>query len=240
MGYQWTAQLSFEAVDWATDADEWMHWVAVCLAEQEAGVHHSGVRIDDTTRPFTELSADRSDGTPSSTYLLLLGTPSGVLVSFGGREGELDDQVASAWTAAVACATSRLGHESQTFEWTAIIGPRGGGRFALADVTRIGPFELIPGGRPLTMVESGSIMPSLHSRTPSLSWPALVRGSHEGYSWPDTSKRVHATSGASVLCSHSTANSTRGPFWNPGPHSHGRASDSRSWISVLLRAAPNP
>ena len=190
MAYQWTLPITFEPIDWQKSADEWIHWLGVCLAEQDTGVRHTGTKIDETTKPFTELSAVRSDEMPSNTHLLLFATTDGVLVSLGAHEGELDDEVASAWAAAVTCATGRVGQASQTFEWTAIIGPGGGGRFALADLTQIGPFALSPAGRSLTVIEPNEILPSLHSRTSNHSWPILVRGSHEGYNWPDTSKRA--------------------------------------------------
>ncbi len=194
MPYIWTLPVSVEPFAWATAADEWLHCLSGCAAERDGGIRVAGHRFDETTRPFIEVLGDRPGGERSSTLLLLLPDNEGVAVYLGGRAEGIDDEIAEAWAAAVACATNRLGQITEHFEWSAIIGARGegrsGGRFALGHRFEIGAFELSPAGRPLTQVNRNIVAPSLNSASTHHSWPVVVRGRHSGFNWAAANKRA--------------------------------------------------
>ncbi|HML01611.1 MAG TPA: hypothetical protein VK428_15615 [Acidimicrobiales bacterium] len=194
MAYSWTLSLGFEPVDWSVSADEWLHCLAVCNSESDSDVRFAGHRADATTQPFIEVTGERPDRSHPDTVLLLLPTDEGLEVLIGGHEEEVDEGIVAMWATAVQCATSRLGKMSHEFEWTAIIGTpaegRFGGRFALGAGARIGPFELTPGGRPLTQMARNTAGPSLSTASVRHSWPVLVRSRHVGFNWPSAQKRA--------------------------------------------------
>lgn len=193
MTYSWTLSLGFEPVDWSTSADEWLHCLALCNSEMGSEVSFAGHRRDATTQPFIEVTSERPDRSHPDTVMLLLPTEDGLEILLGGREEDIDEEIATMWATAVRCATNRLGTTSTELEWTAIIGTPAeghyGGRFALEAVARIGPFELSPGGRPLTQLTRNTAGVSLYSAGIRHSWPVLVRGRHTGFNWPSAQKR---------------------------------------------------
>jgi hypothetical protein len=115
----------------------------------------------------------------------------GLHTFIGVREGEIDEDIASAWASSVTCASEQMGKVRHEFEWSAIIGVKGegrsGNRFGLGKEFDIGSFRIAPSSRSLTHIGRNLTSPSLAVATTMHSWPLLVRSVSSGYNWPSAS-----------------------------------------------------
>jgi hypothetical protein len=197
MTYDWLIQVGVETVDPAKVGadwfDQWLHQVQRCLSEQVAGYKATGYRVDDTTRPFVELTATK-DAATVGTCLLVVRLNNLVAVFLGGRDSDQDEAASEAWALAARCATESLGSPGQQFEWAALLGPPTpmipGTEVLLAAPIQVGPFRLSPLSAQVHERWIPTMYPSMHSYGIAHWWPILVEGASDGYSWQAASAKA--------------------------------------------------
>jgi hypothetical protein len=181
-----------EAIDWATQVDEWEHHACVSL-EEGGRASVAGRRYDATTHPFNEIIVSSFDDCPTaSRFLYAPLDEGGVLVAVGVPLGDdIDDQVITEWARASTEATRRLGAVTVTYEWTALLAPPvervARDHPALRQPASLGPFRLNPCDHSLREYLP-SERASLISANVGVSWPIVVSGEHQGYGWPAAMK----------------------------------------------------
>jgi hypothetical protein len=153
-----------------------------------------GHKHDMTTGPFIEVSSTATNPAASDTQFLILPIEDGLLVAAGTREGDIPDADAmEAWAQAARGATAALGAPGQPFDWTALIGPPyvriSGDEVSLQTPGAVGPFRISSAGQAMWEILPPQ-QPSLMSYGMAVSWPILVEGRHDGYSWQPAAKKA--------------------------------------------------
>lgn len=187
--YDWSADVGTLPVTWTEQGDEWMHRLGEVLSASSMELSLGGYAFQDLPPPTVEVHLRRA-GVPLDARLFLASRPpetDAVLCGFG----EPPDELLQAITQAARAATERLGLTTQTFEWTAIIGPspvgpRGLHRRLLAPA-RLGPLQLESTN---VVLEEYSKPPgvTLNQWTPAYSMPMRIRGTSTAYTWPAASR----------------------------------------------------
>jgi hypothetical protein len=193
MSYANVVVVSVEPIDGRADLDEWLYRAQECMATV-AGYSIVGHKQDMTTAPFIEVSTSTTNPAAADTQFLVLPTERGLLVAAGTREGDQPDPDAmAAWAQVARDATAAIGSAGQGFDWTALIGPPyvriSGDEVSLSESADVGPFHLSAAGTAMWEILPPQ-HPSLMASGMAVSWPILVEGRHEGYSWPTAGRKV--------------------------------------------------
>jgi len=176
------------AVDLERDGSEWEKRLTALLRERATGGSIAARNKLQAQPPHVEYSLTNATLT---SRLLAIPTEKGIYVLVAGPGEPTSDQV-EPWADAAAAAQRELGTEHAPIEWSALIGPLGGGVHgdqpkAIEQEAQVGSLRLTPSGRAMTEAASkgGALFPHIR-----ISEPVQVDGASRGYDWEHASVRA--------------------------------------------------